>query len=279
LAAFPATYVVDRAACANDCHACVDACKYGAINLAQSVERKTFRVGSVIVATGWKPYDAAKLDSLGYGKSANVVTNIMLERLAAMDGPTGGKLLRPSDGKAPKSVAFVQCAGSRDQNHLPYCSTVCCSVSLKQSTYIRKLYPEAKVTIFYIDVRTPGQLQEFAAKVRSDEALELIKGKVAKVEEDAATKDLRITVEDVLGGKKMTRSFELVVLATGIVPQTAGLPADFKLDEFGFVRNGSPGLFGAGCAKRPAEVSATVRDATGAALKALQITMGAAHNG
>jgi quinone-modifying oxidoreductase subunit QmoA len=279
LAAFPATYVVDRAACANDCHACVDACKYGAINLAQSVERKTFRVGSVIVATGWKPYDAAKLDSLGYGKSANVVTNIMLERLAAMDGPTGGKLLRPSDGKAPKSVAFVQCAGSRDQNHLPYCSTVCCSVSLKQSTYIRKLYPEAKVTIFYIDVRTPGQLQEFAAKVRSDEALELIKGKVAKVEEDAATKDLRITVEDVLGGKKMTRSFELVVLATGIVPQTAGLPADFKLDEFGFVMNGSPGLFGAGCAKRPAEVSATVRDATGAALKALQITMGAAHNG
>jgi quinone-modifying oxidoreductase subunit QmoA len=102
---------------------------------------------------------------------------------------------------------------------------------------------------------------------------------VAKVEEDAQTNDLRVTVEDVLGGKKMTRTFELVVLATGMVPQTAGLPADFKLDEFGFVMNGSPGLFAAGCAKRPAEVSATVRDATGAALKALQIAMGAAHNG
>jgi quinone-modifying oxidoreductase subunit QmoA len=203
----------------------------------------------------------------------------MLERLAAMDGPTGGKLLRPSDGKAPKSVAFVQCAGSRDENHLPYCSTVCCLASLKQTTYVRKLYPEAKVTIFYIDVRTPGQLQEFASKVRSDEAVELVKGKVAKVEEDAQTNDLRVTVEDVLGGKKMTRTFELVVLATGMVPQTAGLPADFKLDEFGFVMNGSPGLFGAGCAKRPAEVSATVRDATGAALKSLQIAMGAAHNG
>ena len=141
LAAFPATYVLDRAACATDCHACVDACKYGAINLPQGVERKTFRVGSVIVATGWKPYDAAKLDNLGFGKCANVVTNVMLERLAALDGPTGGKLLRPSDGKAPKSVAFVQCAGSRDQNHLPYCSTVCCSASLKQTTYLRKLYP------------------------------------------------------------------------------------------------------------------------------------------
>jgi quinone-modifying oxidoreductase subunit QmoA len=279
LAAFPATYVVDRAACAADCHACADACKYGAINLAQGEERKTFRVGAVIVATGWKPYDAAKLDNLGYGKCANVVTNVMLERLAALDGPSGGKLLRPSDGKAPKSVAFVQCAGSRDQNHLPYCSTVCCLASLKQTTYVRKLYPEAKITIFYIDVRTPGQLQEFAAKVRADEGLELVKGKVAKVEEDAQSKDLRVTVEDVLGGKKMTRSFELVVLATGIVPQTAGLPADFKLDEFGFVMNGPPGLIGAGCAKRPAEVSATVRDATGAALKALQIAMGAAHNG
>ena len=158
LAAFPTTYVVDRTACADGCHACVDACKFGAINLAQGIEHKTFRVGSVIVATGWKPYDAAKLDNLGYSKSANVVTNVMLERLAATDGPTGGKLLRPSDGKAPKSVAFVQCAGSRDQNHLPYCSAVCCLASLKQTTYVRKLYPEAKITIFYIDVRTPGQL-------------------------------------------------------------------------------------------------------------------------
>jgi quinone-modifying oxidoreductase subunit QmoA len=279
LAAFPATYVLDRAACAAGCHACADVCKYGAIDLAQSDERKTFRVASVIAATGWQPYDAAKLDNLGYGKCANVVTNVILERLAAFDGPTGGKLLRPSDGQPPKSVAFVQCAGSRDENHLPYCSTVCCTASLKQTTYLRKLYPEAKITMFYIDVRTPGQLQEFAAKVRTDENLELVKGKVAKVEEDAQSKDLRVTVEDVLGGKKMTRSFEMVVLATGIVPQTAGLPADFKLDEFGFVMNGPPGLVGAGCAKRPAEVSATVRDATGAAMKALQIAMGAAHNG
>ncbi len=185
----------------------------------------------------------------------------------------------PPTAKRQNRWPSCSAPGSRDQNHLPYCSTVCCSASLKQTTYIRKLYPEAKVTIFYIDVRTPGQLQEFASKVRADEAVELVKGKVAKVEEDAQTKDLRVTVEDVLGGKKMTRSFELVVLATGMVPQTAGLPADFKLDEFGFVMNGSPGLFGAGCAKRPAEVSATVRDATGAALKALQIAMGAAHNG
>jgi quinone-modifying oxidoreductase subunit QmoA len=279
LAAFPATYVLDRAACATDCHACADVCKYGAIDLTQGVERKTFQVSSVIVATGWKPYDAAKLDNLGFGKCANVVTNVILERLAAMDGPTGGKLVRPSDGNAPKSIAFVQCAGSRDQNHLPYCSTVCCSASLKQTTYFRKLYPDAKITIFYIDVRTPGQLQEFASKVCSDGAIELVKGKVSKVEEDAQTKDLRVSVEDVLGGKKMTRTFELVVLATGLVPQTDGLPADCKLDEFGFVMNGSSGFIGAGCAKRPAEVSATVRDATGAALKALHIALGAPHNG
>lgn len=279
LAAYPATYVLARAACAEGCHACVEACRYGAIDLAQEPEKKTFSVAAVIVATGWKPYDASKLDSLGYGKSANVVTNVILERLAAVDGPTAGKVLRPSDGQVPKSVAFVQCAGSRDENHLPYCSAVCCSASLKQATYIRKLFPETKVTIFYIDVRTPGQLQEFSSKVLADEGIELIKGKVGKVEEDAQTGNLLVTAEDVAGSRKITRTFDLVVLATGIVPETSGLPKEWKADEFGFLENGSPGIFAAGCVKRPATVSATVRDATGAALRALQTAMGAEHNG
>ncbi len=229
LAAFPATYVLDRAACAAGCHACADVCKYGAIDLAQSDERKTFRVGSVIAATGWKPYDASKLDNLGFGKCANVVTNVILERMAAFDGPTGGKLLRPSDGQAPQSVAFVQCAGSRDENHLPYCSTVCCTASLKQTTYLRTLYPEATITMFYIDVRTPGQLQEFAAKVRADEGLELVKGKVAQG--GRRRRDQRSAGH---GGGCARRqedargTFELVVLATGMVPQTDGLPADVQ---------------------------------------------------
>ncbi len=277
--AFPAQFVIERKACAEGCHACADACCYGAINLDQAPEKKELHVAAVIVATGWAPYDATRLDNLGFGKCANVITNVMLERLAAASGPTGGKILRPSDGKEPRSVAFVQCAGSRDENHLPYCSSVCCSASLKHATYIRDQYPEAKISMFYIDVRTPGHLEEFASKVKSASAIELIKGKVGKVEEDTASKELLVTAEDVLQGTKTTRRYDLVVLATGIVPQTAGLPAGFETDEFGFVSNGRVGVYGAGCVKRPAEVSASVRDATGAALKALQVAVGAEHHG
>ncbi|MFI5115634.1 MAG: FAD-dependent oxidoreductase [Terriglobales bacterium] len=277
--AFPALYAIDRAACGADCHACVDACKYLAINLQEQPRKMTLRIASVVLATGWAPYDATRIENLGFGKFANVVTNLMLERLAAVDGPTKGKVLRPSDGKQPKAIAFVQCAGSRDQNHLPYCSGVCCTASLKQATYIRSQYPEARITMFYIDLRTPGHLQEFAAKVIAENGIELIKGKVGKVQEHPASRDLLLVAEDVLGGRKIMREYDLVVLATGMVPQSSGIPKAMVLDEFGFAGNRQPGLYAAGCVKRPAEVSASIRDATGAALKALQIAVGAPQHG
>ncbi len=280
-AAFPARYVIDRSACQDACKACVEACKYDAVDLGQQAEQKTFRVAAVIAATGWAPYDAGKLDNLGYGKCANVVTNVIMERLASPNGPTGGKVLRPSDGQPPAEVGFVQCAGSRDENHLPYCSAVCCSASLKQATYIRSQYPDAKITIFYIDIRTPGRLEEFYDKVANGGNVELIKGKAAKVEEDPATKDILVTAEDVLGGKRITRRVSLLILATGIVPQTEGLPAGLALDEFRFVSNKPEniGMYGAGCVRRPEEVSASIQDATGAALKALQCLARSAHHG
>jgi quinone-modifying oxidoreductase, subunit QmoA len=277
--AFPAEYVIDRSACKEDCAACVEACRYGAINLDQQIERKKFRVAAVVVATGWAPYDATRITNLGYGRFPNVVTNVVLERMAAANGPTAGKILRPSDGKQPANVAFVQCAGSRDENHLPYCSSVCCPASLKHSTYIHTLYPETQVTIFYIDIRTPGFLQDFCVKVSANDHLKMIKGKVGKVEEDPQTHDLLVTAEEVLTGKKHTQRFSLVVLATGIVPQTKGIPLNLARDEFGFVTNGTPGIFAVGCAKRPEEVSSAVRDATGAALKALQCAVRSAHHG
>jgi quinone-modifying oxidoreductase subunit QmoA len=280
-AAYPARYVIERAACPDGCQACKQACQYGAIDLDQKVERKTFRVAAMVAATGWAPYDATKIDNLGFGKYANVVTNVIFERLAAADGPTGGRILRPSDDKPPQTVAFVQCAGSRDENHLPYCSAVCCAASIKQATYIRALYPEAQADIFYIDVRTLGRLEEFYAAAATDEKVKFVKGKIAKVEEDPGTRDLLVTFEDVFSGKKQTQRFDLVVLATGIVPQTDGLPKEFKLDEFHFLGapNGSAGFYGAGCAHRPEEVSAAVQDATGAALKALQCVARSAQHG
>ena len=223
-----------------------------------------------MAATGWEPYDAAKIDNLGFGRCRNVVTNVMMERLASLSGPTQGKILRPSDEQPPRSVAFVQCAGSRDANHLPYCSAVCCSASLKQTTYLHRQLPECKTTLFYIDLRTPGLLQDFFSKVTADGSVCLIKGKVGKVEEDASTGDLIVTVEEVMTGKKTSTRFDMVVLATGMVPNTQGLPAGFHTDEFGFVANEDKGLYSAGCVHRPSEVASSIRDATGAALRALQ---------
>ena len=279
--AFPARYVIDRTACREGCKACVDACAYQAIDLSQQPESRTFRVAAVVVATGWKPYDVSKVDNLGFGRHANVITNVLMERLAAPDGPTHGKILRPSDGREPQSIAFVQCAGSRDENHLPYCSAVCCAASLKQTSYLRTQYPEAKIALFYIDLRTPGRLEDFLARVSSDPKVELIKGKVAKVEEEPGTGNLLVSAEDVLLAKKAPRKFDLVVLAAGIVPETQGLPPGFALDEFRFIDNssGKTGLVGAGCVRRPEEVSATVQDATGAALKAFQCAVRSARHG
>lgn len=281
LASYPERYVIARDACNAGCHACVDACPYHAIFLEQKETQTTVRVRSVVLATGWAPYDANRLDNLGFGQYANVVTNVMLERLAAPDGPTAGRIVRPSDGKPPRAIAFVQCAGSRDENHLPYCSGVCCTASLKQAGYLRALYPDAKITMFYIDLRTPGQLDSFAAKVIADNGIELIKGKVGKVQEHPATRDLFVTAEDVLKQRKISREFDLVVLAVGMVPQSQTLPADVLKDAYGFAANGANphhGIFAAGCLKRPSDVAATVRDATGTALRAMYpASAGASH--
>jgi quinone-modifying oxidoreductase subunit QmoA len=273
--AYPHQFVVDdRAISSQDRQALGEKLPAGAVDMDMAEQTINLKVGSIIVATGWKPYDATKLDTLGFGKVPNVITNMMMERLCAVNGPTAGELKRPGDGQAPKTVAFVQCAGSRDENHLPYCSAVCCMGSLKQARYVREKCPEAKVTIFYIDIRTVGRLEKFYYDLLSDENVSFVKGKVAGITEDAATKSPIVEVEDTLGGAKITEPFDMVVLATGIVPNLvdAKLPVNLTCDDYGFIVNGTDakGIFAVGCAKRPAYVARSVRDATGGALKAVQ---------
>ncbi|MEF9426047.1 MAG: CoB--CoM heterodisulfide reductase iron-sulfur subunit A family protein [Candidatus Mariimomonas ferrooxydans] len=278
--AFPFRYVIDEAACKKeDCKKCVDACTYDAIHMDMKPETLNIKAGSIVLATGWKPYDAAKIDNLGFGTSPNIITNVMMERLAAPNGPTKGKLLRPSDGKEVKRVAFVQCAGSRDENHLPFCSAVCCLASLKQATYVREQYEDSKAYMFYIDIRTPGTSYErFLNKVRDDENVSLIKGKVAKVSEDPATKDIIVEAEDILAGGKIKVNVDLCVLATGMVPATAELklPSEIKINENGFMVPGKDqkGIYAVGCIKDPMDVAKSVQGATGAALKAIQTVGG-----
>jgi quinone-modifying oxidoreductase subunit QmoA len=273
--AFPMRFVIDEAVClGKECAKCVEACPFGAIDLDMKEETQSVDVASVVWATGWEPFDAARVDYYGYGKTPNVITNVMMERLAAVNGPTQGKILRPSDGKEVKSVAFVQCAGSRDENHLPYCSGVCCLASLKQALYVREQYPDATVSIFYIDVRALGRLEDFYVRVKADEKVSLVKGKVGNIQEERETGDLLLSVEDVEQGRGIQARADLVVLATGMVPSTAGspVPGQCSYDDYGFVlESGSTGgVIPVGCVKRPVDVAHSVQDATGAALVAIQ---------
>ena len=181
-----------------------------------------------------------KLTNLGAGEIENCITNMQMERLASPFGPTNGKILRPSDGNAPRKVAFVQCAGSRDENHLHYCSYICCMASLKQAQYVREQYPDAEVTIYYIDLRTPGRYENFARKILSDENVHAVKGKVAAVTRDKAGDDVWVIVEDAVSGAKSVERFDLVVLATGMRPSLADspLPLDISMDAEGFIQDG-----------------------------------------
>jgi quinone-modifying oxidoreductase subunit QmoA len=239
-------------------------------------EVEEIEIDAVIWATGWAPPDATKFEGLGFGDFSNVINNVTMERISALNGPTHGEILRPSDGQAPKSVAFVQCAGSRDENYYKHCSGVCCLASLKQARYIRDQNPEAQIYIFYIDIRAPGRLEDFFAAVKEDEKLALIKGKVANITQNPSTGNLTVEAEDVLSGQKVAQEVEMVVLATGMIPNGIGdtqVEGGVAVDEHGFLAINQPqGYLAAGCAKRPTDVATCNRDATGVALKALHLS-------
>ncbi|MFP3998788.1 MAG: CoB--CoM heterodisulfide reductase iron-sulfur subunit A family protein [Desulfobacterales bacterium] len=277
--AFPSRYVISSQIIGTeDAKRCKEACPYDAVDLDMQPKNIDLNVGAIVWATGWEPYDAAKIDNLGFGQYPNIITNMMLERQAAPNGPTRGKILRPSDSKEPESVAFVQCAGSRDENHLPYCSYICCMASLKHATYIREQYPSAKVYIFYIDLRAPGyRYEKFYEKIKADENVEFIKGKVAAVE-DGGNGRVTVVAEDAVSGDKLQQTVDMVVLATGMQPTAvnAKLPAaDLKYTEDGFIINDldKGGMFATGCASKPADVMMSNQNATGIALKAIQTMM------
>lgn len=270
LNAWPKRYVFDRHEVADDeAKKIADACPYGAVDLTAGESVENLEVDAVVVATGWKPYPKANLTDLGGDRFADVIANVELERLAAPAGPTGGKIVRPSDGAAPTKVAFVQCAGSRDVNHLPYCSGICCLASLKQARYVKDQLPEAEVTIYYIDRRTPGRNEDVLLKISELEGVRLMKGKVGSIEQ--ANGALTLKVEDVEAGRLVEETADLVVLATGMVPNAADddLALFTRRDDDGFVLDDpEAGVVVAGVARRPEDVASSVRDATGAAARA-----------
>jgi quinone-modifying oxidoreductase subunit QmoB len=187
--------------------------------------KTSVQVGSIIQATGWKPYDASKLGHLGYGTNPNIITNVELEEMAAK-----GPIFRPKDGKPVRNVLFVQCAGSRDKDHLPYCSSVCCMATLKQASYIREQNPDAKIYIIYKDIRTPGQYEKYYRTVQEDPLTFFTKGEVVSVDTKPPI-ELAATVTDTLLGGDIILQTDLIVLATGMVPNSADGEAIRALED------------------------------------------------
>jgi len=279
--AHPQRFVLDPSILGTpDADAAKAACPAGAIDLSMREETIELRAGSIVWATGWKPYDAAKIQPYGYGRFADVVTSVEFERLADPRGPTRGRILRPSDGEAAKNIAFIQCAGSRDENHLRHCSRVCCMVSLKQTQYLREAAPEgALATVYYIDIRAIDRFEDFYQKVRQDAQVKFVKSKVARIARNAGNGQLVLHGVDTEGYHRYATEHDLVVLAVGMEPETNGieLPADLVRDTSGFIEGSNDGgQFGAGVAAAPLDVNRAVQNATAAALRALLASRAAA---
>ncbi len=251
------------------------ACKYGAVDLDDTESVFELKIGAVIWATGWKPYDATKITPYSYGASPDIINNLEMERLAAHDGPTGGKILRPSNGEPAKRVALIQCAGSRDTNHLPYCSRICCLGSMKHAVYVREQYTDAVVDIYYIDIRAHDRLEAFYRRVSADPQVNFIKSKPGhvEIEEDGTPV---VCGEDTISREVYARSYDLVVLALGMEPSAltdTDAPHMGSRDDYGFIvplPGDEPGLSSAGVAGGPLDVSMSVQSATAAALSAIQ---------
>ena len=267
--AFPYRYFIEASAAGNpDMKKIEEICPAGAIDLGMQAKTIQVDAKAVIWATGWMPYDAARLEGMNFDALDNVVTNMMFERIAALcDLET--KITRPSDGAPITKAAFVQCAGSRDRNHLPYCSAVCCMASLKQSRYIREQYPDAEIHIFFIDARTPGRWEDFFQAVQDDDKTVIHRGKVAKIEKNDEN-TVTLIAENTLTGKLENVTVDIAILATGMVPvaKTDNTPGSMKKDDFGFLY--SNGIISTGVAAGPKDVAAANEDATGAVLRALQ---------
>ena len=242
------------------------------------------RVGSVVLAAGWRPYDATRLTKLGYGLSKDVITNLEMEELARQ-----GKIVRPSDGKPANTVAFIQCAGSRDPEHLPYCSDFCCLASLKQALYVRQQNPNALAYILYKDIRTPGQMELFYKEAQSDPGVMLTKAEIDGIALGGDGR-LQITAKDTLLGEKVLLEADLVVLATGLVPVTndepvlnlayrqgPGLPeiepyqgfADSNFICFPYETRRTA-VYAAGAVHQAMTIPMAMNDGVGAACKAIQ---------
>jgi quinone-modifying oxidoreductase, subunit QmoB len=247
----------------------------------------TEKIGAIVLAVGGTSYDPSKLEALGFGKSPNVITNVQLEQMAK-----DGKLVRPSDGKPIQSVAFIQCAGSRDAEHLGYCSNVCCPTTVKQAGYLREVNPKIRNYVLYKDMRLPGLLENYYRKSQTDGTL-FVKTNIKSV--DASNGMVKVEADDLLSGDDLELEVDVLVLATGIEPNTKDaevlnltyrLGKDLPTRKYGFPNSHficfpyetmRTGIYAAGVVRQPMDSGSAINDGAGAALKALQCVESAAR--
>ncbi|MCD6538750.1 hydrogenase iron-sulfur subunit [Candidatus Bathyarchaeota archaeon] len=283
--AVPLVYTINRDYCI-ECYKCVEACgERQAIDFSQQPEEIELEVGAIIVATGYDIYLPEEGNIYGYGKYSNVITSLEFERLILAAGPTGGHVIRASDGERPRVVAFIQCVGSRDINKYPYCSGFCCMYTLKHAIQLKEHYgDDIEVYIFYMDIRSNFKgYEEFYARAR-EMGVNFIRGRVSKITE-TPEKNLIIHAEDTLLGEPIELEAEMVVLATAAIPAKGADEVARLLNitrgSDGFFMESHPklkpidtpvdGIFLAGACQGPKDIPYSVSQGSGAAARAATI--------
>ena len=281
--AFPPAYVIDREDCLTGCRECEQVCPAQAVELNQTPEEQVLNVGAVLVTTGWDPYPLDRVAEFGYGRHPRMISNLEMETLL------GAEIKRPAPGflrSGLKEVGFIQCAGSRDERHLKYCSAVCCTVTLKQALTFKELAPEANCYVFFMDLRCPGFNEELYRRAR-DQGVIFIRERPTSVKIDEVTGKLSIRVKDPILERPVRVDLDLLVLAGGMAP-AEGTPdlarvLNLPQNQYGFFESHQQchpeesqrtGIYVGGCAREPMNVSQSIESAHLAAMKALKFLQG-----
>ncbi len=280
--AVPFLYDVNREVCV-ECFSCVEACELDAIDFSQLPKELERKVGTMIIATGWDIYEP--FGEYGYGEYENVITQSQLERILAPNGPLEGHVHRISDTKKPQEIVFIQCVGSRETGRT-YCSGVCCMLALKNGKLLKEEFPDANITICYIDIRTNEKGFEEYYQRSKDSGITMIRGKVGEISEDPATKNVNIRVYSSLTDEIIRISADLVILSSAALPSKGAEQIvkvlNLDADTYGFLTEShfglmpqetkSKGIFIAGFAQGPKDIAYSVSQARAAASKVAELT-------
>jgi len=285
--AVPSSYLIDMNTCLGNnpiaCGKCEEACEKDCINFDMQDEIIELEVGTITVATGMDVYDPTEMDEYGYRSFENVITSMEFERLICAGGPTEGHFVRPTDHKLPKTIAFIQCVGSRSEKQdKNYCSNICCMNTIKDTLLLKDHYPEVQSKVFYIDIRAFGKGFEELFMRSKEGGVQYIRGLPGDVWEDPETHGLHLAVEDTTNGKVQVHDADLVVLSVGVEPRKDLKPLQQLLtlsnSADGFLLESHPklkpvdaptrGIYYAGCVESPKDVKDSVTQASAAAARA-----------